>query len=134
MHDLDARILASDLGAALGDRTWADVKFIAGGRAIYAHRAVLAAASDFFRGMFRSGMFQGGGGGEAYLEVVVPDSHVGMLRLLLWIYTAHLEGAGELSVLIDDLVAADRFQLLDMKRMRGPSFCAASTKSCRGIP
>ena len=48
--------LLIDFGGALGESTWADVKFIAGGRAIYAHRAILSASSEYFRSMFRSGM------------------------------------------------------------------------------
>ena len=38
-----------------------------------------------------------------------------MLRLLLWIYTGHVENASHRAI-VDDLVAADRFQLLEMKR------------------
>jgi alpha-tubulin suppressor-like RCC1 family protein len=128
--------LVSDFGGALGDSTWADVKFIAGGRAIFAHKAVLSAASEYFSLMLRH---SGGGNGgrdvkreegeedeeededarSNLIEVVVPDSHVGMLRLLIFIYTGHIEGIGadyDSSVLLEDLIAADRFQLLSMKR------------------
>lgn len=45
--------LASDLGGALGSMEHADVKFLAGGRPIYAHRAVLACQSEYFAAMFR---------------------------------------------------------------------------------
>jgi len=115
--------LASDLACGLGDNSWADVKFVAGGRAIFAHRAVLVAASEYFAAMFRhqgvlgSGEEEDGdedeGGRPPLVEIVVPDSHVGMLRLLLFIYTGHVEGADEGAVL-EDLLAADRFQLAGM--------------------
>ena len=52
---------------------------------------------------------------QELLEIVVPDSHIGMLRLLLWIYTGNVDNA-EFQALADDVVAADRFQLLEMKR------------------
>lgn len=45
--------LAGDLGGALGSMEHADVKFIAGGRPIYAHRAVLSCESEYFAAMFR---------------------------------------------------------------------------------
>jgi len=131
-----ASTLASDLGSLLGDRlAWADLKLVAGGRTIYAHRAVLAAASSYFRAMFRamaslheprSSSDRRGGGddddedeetsaGPGVLEIVVPDSYVGMLRVLLWVYTGKLE-EGNFDSVLEDLIAADRFQLLCMKR------------------
>ena len=51
--------LSSDLGGALGDSSWSDVKSIAGGRPIHAHRCILCARSSFFAAMFRSGMQEG---------------------------------------------------------------------------
>ena len=41
------------------------------------------------------------------MEVVVPDSHMGMLRLLLYIYSGALAPASA-DTLLDDMVAADR--------------------------
>ena len=65
--------LVNDFGGALGESTWADVRFIAGGRSIYAHRAILSAASEYFDMMFRSGMREGQ---QNYfhelMEIVVP--------------------------------------------------------------
>lgn len=45
--------LASDLGVALGSMEHVDVRFIAGDRPVYAHRAVLACGSEYFAAMFR---------------------------------------------------------------------------------
>ncbi|CAM9707142.1 unnamed protein product [Laminaria digitata] len=45
--------LAGDLGVALGSMEHVDVKFIAGDRPVYAHRAVLSCGSEYFAAMFR---------------------------------------------------------------------------------
>ncbi|CAM9443167.1 unnamed protein product, partial [Choristocarpus tenellus] len=85
--------LAADLGGALGTSEHADVKFVAGGRPIYAHRVVLACQSQYFAAMFRCefGMCEGdsasSNGCKGTVEVVVPGSHKGLLRLLLFIYS-----------------------------------------------
>jgi hypothetical protein len=47
--------LSRDLGALVGDKQFADVRFIAEGRAISAHRFILESRSEYFRAMFRSG-------------------------------------------------------------------------------
>lgn len=44
--------LAQDLGGALGSMAYADVKFVAEGRPLYAHRAVLVCQSEYFTAMF----------------------------------------------------------------------------------
>jgi len=46
--------LAVDIGGALGESEYADIKFMANGKPIYAHRCILAARSSYFSGMFRS--------------------------------------------------------------------------------
>jgi alpha-tubulin suppressor-like RCC1 family protein len=104
--------LASDFGSALGDSNWSDVKFIAEGKAIHAHMSVLSASSEYFAKMFSFGLDDGQ---RESLEVVVPDAYVGMLRMLLWIYTGYIDSSDE-SIVLEDLMAADRFQLLEMKR------------------
>lgn len=45
--------LAGDLGVALGSMEHVDVRFIAGDRPVYAHRAVLSCGSEYFAAMFR---------------------------------------------------------------------------------
>lgn len=45
--------LATDLGDALGLMEHADVKFLADGKPIYAHRAILSCRSEYFAAMFR---------------------------------------------------------------------------------
>eukprot|EP00752_Nemacystus_decipiens_P007119 g6377.t1 len=114
--------LASDLGGALGSMEHADVKFIAGGRPIYAHRAVLSCQSEYFDAMFRfrdqMGRGNEGQGGHAtdMAEILVPDSYSGFARLLLYLYTGVLPESSPESVL-EDLVSADRYRLLGMKHV-----------------
>ena len=111
---IPASTLPIDLGGALGESEWADVKFVANGKPIYAHRCILSARSTYFSAMFRSGGMEDSGG-EA-VEVRVPDSYVGLLRVLVWIYCGNLAESGT-DALLEDLLAADRYALFDMKRV-----------------
>jgi alpha-tubulin suppressor-like RCC1 family protein len=115
--------VAADLGGALGESEHADVRFLAGGRPIYAHRAVLCARSEYFAVMFSSGMAESNSSSSSAskrqqqqqrcVDVVVPDSHVGMLRLLLFLYSGTLPSAAP-DTLLEDLLSADRYRLLNM--------------------
>jgi hypothetical protein len=64
--------LAVDIGGALGESEYADIKFVANGKPIYAHRCILAARSSYFSSMFRS-IEMSGGKKNKVVEVVVPD-------------------------------------------------------------
>ena len=46
----------------------------------------------------------------------MPDSYVGLLRLLLYVYSGALADSNT-DALLEDLVAADRYQLRDMKKL-----------------
>ena len=109
--------LSADFGGALGESEYADVKFVANGKFIYAHRCILAARSSYFSGMFRSGSFDAGSGKrrKGMLEIQVPDSYVGLLRVLVFVYCGNLADSNADAVL-EDLLAADRYALFDMKR------------------
>ena len=117
--DMPPPTLARDLGSMVGDEQYADVRFIAEGKAIPAHRFILESRCEYFRAMFRSGMaetFENGSQSTApaLLDVVVPDSFVGFLRLLIFIYTDTLpDGSDE--ALLEDLLSADRYDMADMK-------------------
>lgn len=127
--DMPPPTLARDLSAMVGDPEFADVRFIAEGRAIVAHRFILEARCAYFRGMFRSGMAESRG---ELIDVVVPgnlqhvsyynrfffmislfgfniytDTFVGFLRLLIFIYTGTLPDGSD-GALLEDLMAADR--------------------------
>lgn len=74
----------------------------------------MSARSTYFSAMFRSGGMEEGG--DEAVEVVVPDSYVGLLRVLVWIYCGNLAESGS-DALLEDLLAADRYALFDMKRV-----------------
>jgi len=114
-YDMPPPTMARDLGALVGDPEFADVRFVAEGRALVAHRFILESRCEYFRVMFRSGMSEGaGGGGEGMVDVVVPDTFVGFLRLLIFIYTDTLPDGSD-TALMEDLLSADRYNVPDMK-------------------
>ena len=121
-----ASTLSYDLSGALGDRMFADVCFVTeGGQAagggeydddnvggeggssrssgrrneVYAHRCVLEARSQYFAAMFRSGMSEAteAAGPARMAEVVVPDDHVVMLRVLLYLYSGPVSRVSRVS-------------------------------------
>ena len=116
--------LARDLGAIVGDPEFADVRFIAEGRALAAHRFILESRSDYFRAMFRSSMAEGFGDNSSTglqsaattVDVVVPDTFVGFLRVLIFIYTDTLPDGSD-AALLEDLMSADRYNLQDMRHI-----------------
>ena len=57
--------LCRDLSSLVGDTEFADVRFIAEGRAIAAHRFVLEARCEYFHAMFHSGMMEDGLGADS---------------------------------------------------------------------
>ena len=102
------------MSALLGDQQFADVRFLVEGKELFAHRFVLESRSEYFAAMFHSGMTEASESSDQVVEVIVPDSFVGFLRLLTFLYTNCLpEGAYD--VLLDDLLTADRYGLVDMK-------------------
>lgn len=105
--------LVRDLGSLVGDPQFADVRFVAEGRAIFAHAFVLESRCEYFAAMFRSGMMENRTKSRL-VDIVVPDTFVAFLRLLLFIYTDTLPDGSD-DALLEDLVSADRYQLDDMK-------------------
>jgi len=117
--DMPPPTLSRDLSSMVADPQFADVRFIAEGRAVVAHRFVLESRCAYFRAMFRSGMVEGGrysgsGASGGMVDVVVPDTFVGFLRLLIFIYTGSLPDGSD-GALLEDLMAADRYVVPDMK-------------------
>lgn len=125
--ELPPSTLGRDLGALVGDSQYADIRFIAEGRSLSAHRFILEARCEYFRVLFSSGMsesiqFQRSSDGDpenevpAVVDVVVPDTFVGLLRLLIFLYTDVLPDGAD-GALLEDLMSADRYQVHDMKRL-----------------
>jgi alpha-tubulin suppressor-like RCC1 family protein len=69
--ELPPNTLCKDLGSMVGDPEYSDVRFIADGKTVSAHRFVLETRSEYFRNMFRSGMAEGNGTSHT-IDVVVP--------------------------------------------------------------
>lgn len=124
LDELPPLTLTRDFGNLLGDPEFADVRFSAEGRTVAAHRFILEARCEYFKAMFRSGMQemlgQGGGSDSStrgqIIDVVVPDTFVGFLRLLIFIYTDTLPDGTD-GALLEDLMAADRYGMMDMKSL-----------------
>jgi len=106
--------ITRDLSNMLGDQQFADVRFVVEGKELYAHRFILESRSEYFQAMFRSGMSESLDNQQQLISVVVPDSYIGFLRMLTFIYTSYLPEAPN-DVLIDDLITADRYSLTDMR-------------------
>ena len=116
--ELPPSTLGRDLGSLVGDSQYADIRFIAEGRSLSAHRFILEARCEYFRVLFNSGMsesleFQRSADGEpeneipAVVDIVVPDTFVGLLRLLIYLYTDILPDGAD-GALLEDLMSADR--------------------------
>lgn len=118
--DLPPPTLSRDLGSLVGDTQFADVRFIAKGRAIMAHRFILENRCEYFRAMFRSGQTGATANNLARLggmiDVVVPDTFVGFLRLLIYLYTDTLPDGSDVA-LLEDMKSADRYDVPDMKSL-----------------
>lgn len=114
----------------VGDTQFADVRFVAEGRAIMAHRFVLESRCEYFRAMFRHGLStgataaanrRGGGprgvaGAGGVIDVVVPDTFIGFLRFLIFLYTDSIPDGSD-NVVIEDLMSADRYNMPDLKSL-----------------
>ena len=133
MMNIPRSEIPTDFGGGVGDASWADVKFVAGGRPIYAHRFILMNRSEYFDAMFRCGMKEGsltlpGPAAAATtarartVDIVVPDSYESMLRLLLFIYSGNLPDRittdnNDSDAILEDLMAADRYRLLELTEL-----------------
>lgn len=108
--------------ALLASGRWSDVTFRAMGdagdkpaREVRAHRPVLCARSSYFRAMFQSGLRESEAAASLEeVEVEVPDSHEGLLRLLSFMYSGAVD-AVTTEDLLTDLVAADRYGIEGLK-------------------
>ena len=80
-------------GKLLEDGTLADVVLVVDGERFPAHRVILAARSEYFRGLFLSGMQGGSSEGEMH---EIAQVSAGAFRVVLrYLYTAELPESGE---------------------------------------
>lgn len=75
------------LGSMLEDPDLTDITFVVEGESFQAHRCFLAVRSEFFRGLFKSGMQGGHAGGSILIKDV---SARGFRALLHYLYTNQL--------------------------------------------
>lgn len=116
--DIPPSTVARDLGSLVGDSQYADIRFIAEGRTIAAHRFILETRCEYFRMMFSSGMAEStavnedsnGTTSSGMVDIVVPDSFIGLLRFLIYLYTNILPDGSD-GALLEDLMSADRYQV-----------------------
>ena len=87
----DVDPVLQNYGKLLEDGDLADVVFVVGGQRFLAYRGVLAARSEYFRGLFKSGM-QDGGTREVCYEDVSAAAFRALLRFL---YTGELPAWGD---------------------------------------
>ena len=79
----------------LEDGILADVVLVVDGERFPAHRVILAAQSEYFRGLFLSGMQEGRSEGGVQ-EIELGEVSAGALRVVLWyLYTAELPESAE---------------------------------------
>ncbi len=116
--DLEVPIgtLSRDLGSLVGETQFADVRFIAEGRSVMAHRFILESRCDYFRAMFRNSSMNSTIASNNIIDVVVPDTFVGFLRTLIFLYTDTLPDGSD-GALLEDIMSADRYNLIDMRTL-----------------
>jgi hypothetical protein len=102
-----------------GESSGADVVFLAEGKPLHAHRCILAARCEAFRGMFNSPMREGNGTQRAAaVEVPVHEvSYAAFRCMLLYIYGGAVHVPEDLAVEL--LGLADRYLLDGLKQLCG---------------
>lgn len=108
--------LSRDLGSLVGETQFADVRFIAEGRSVMAHRFILESRCDYFQAMFRNISMNSTVASNNIIDVVVPDTFVGFLRMLIFLYTDFLPDGSD-GALLEDIMSADRYNLVDMRTL-----------------
>ena len=87
--------LQQDFFKMVGDPELADVVLVVKGERFPAHRVMLVARSEYFRGLLLSGM-QGGRSEGGVQEIELGEVSAGALRVVLrYLYTAELPESGE---------------------------------------
>ncbi|KAL3664097.1 hypothetical protein V7S43_010982 [Phytophthora oleae] len=82
-----ARLLRHALAQYVDYEEFADISFLVEGRVVYAHKLILSAVSERFRGMFSSGFRE-----ATESQITIPDVRYEVFLLLLeYLYTGHIE-------------------------------------------
>lgn len=108
--------LVSDFRKLMNDSTLADVCFLVENEEVYAHRAILAIRSEYFRVMLCGGMRESNTN-QGHLSIELPDvSHAVFLKVLEFLYTDTVEGVS-LETGIHLLIASELFMLDRLKSL-----------------
>jgi len=103
--EIPASTLASDLKAMFNSEIGSDVKLIAEGKHINAHKFILAARSETFRAMLMGGLKE-----STQSEIHVGEIKLHVLsKLVEFLYTDLVDLDGD--TVVDLFVAADKFQV-----------------------
>jgi len=95
VHKINFERMQKDYAKMVGNSDLADVVLVVEGERFPAHRVMLAARNEYFRGLFLSGM-QGGRSKGGLQEIELGGVSVGAFRVVLrYLYTAELPGSGE---------------------------------------
>lgn len=105
-----------DFTDMLSDPSFSDVTFIVESREVHAHRCILTARCEAFRGMFNSAMREGD---KACQQVTIREtSHAAFQGMLRFIYGAASMYVPE-ELAVELLGLADRYLLADLKLLCG---------------
>ena len=107
----------NDITALLDDAESSDVVFLAEGKPLHAHRCILTARCEAFRGMFNSSFMEGARDGGRREVPVHEVSHAAFRSMLLYIYGGAVHVPEELAVEL--LGLADRYLLSGLKQLCG---------------
>ena len=89
-----ATTLSTDLRNLLGCPDLADVTFLVEGREVHAHKALLCARCEYFRGMLQNGMAE-----SKQKTITLPDiKHKVFERFLEYVYTDHVVAGPDIAV------------------------------------
>ncbi|GFY75212.1 TD and POZ domain-containing protein 3 [Trichonephila inaurata madagascariensis] len=105
--------LSDDFGNLLKVQSFSDVKLKCGDEIVPAHKSILSARSPVFAAMFQNKQMR-----EAVEnEVNLVDTDISVLQIMLsYVYTGKT-GPLTVSFAMDLLVAADKYQLLGLKKL-----------------
>ncbi len=107
--------LVSHFRRLINDSETSDICFLVEGEKVYAHKAVLAVRSDYFRAMLFNGhMRESSSSGDIPVEIL-DVSHSVFLQVLEFLYTDTLEGPVSLEDGINLMVASELFMLDRLK-------------------
>lgn len=117
--------LVSDLERLINNPELADVRFTVEGQEVYAHKAILAIRSEYFRVMLCGGMRESmmmidsspsSSDAASSTPIVLPDvSYSVFLKVLEFLYTDTLSRFTSLEVAIQLLIASEQFMLDRLK-------------------